>query len=61
MFEGRAQYYYGLAAHLRTMAQETRFAEIRTACLKLASQFDRLATTVERSATAAYAAAGEDD
>ncbi len=63
MFERRAQYYYGLASRLRHMAEETRFAEIRTSYLKLAHQFERLAESAERSGNAeGYAlSASEDD
>ncbi len=63
MFERRAQHYHGLAARLRKMADETRFAEIRTSWLKLARQFERLAENAERSGDLeAYAMiSGEDD
>ncbi len=63
MFERRTQYYRGLAARLRRMADETHFGEIRTSWLKLAYQFERLAENAERrGAVGAYAAiSGEDD
>ncbi|HTP83970.1 MAG TPA: hypothetical protein VMQ11_13555 [Alphaproteobacteria bacterium] len=47
MFEERSQHYRMVAARLREMAARTRFADLRSGYLELATRFDRLAERAE--------------